>query len=438
MKNNFLLFLAITLMALFVRLEYNRATFVDHPIRGDAKSYVIYGYNLFEHGTFSKTPSATPEPDSFWSPGFPLIIALAMAAGGPEGGYYPVILYIQALIGALLVPLLFLIGKNVMPRWAIISAALLTAFSPHLISIGNYLLSETLFSFFLLASVVSFHKAVKKRNGFFFALSGTLFGYSYLINPIIFFLPWILVLLTILQENRESRPMFYNPYIKKPIIFLVVFCLFSGGWGIRNAITLQSKSDSSRERALMNLVQGSQPEFFEDWRAGRHQQKDSPVHREFFASKKSFSAFAEIFYSRFRENPTKYLTWYLLKKPYLLWSWNIQIGQGDIYIYPTPWSLYSVSRTANMTKQIMRVVHPVILLLMLSGLYMAALKIIRKETGLIDIPVILFTTVLYVTVIYVVFQSEPRYSIPLRPELYLVAMWSLSMWIKSAFNKKNK
>jgi hypothetical protein len=38
---------------------------------------------------------------------------------------------------------------------------------------------------------------------------------------------------------------------------------------------------------------------------------------------------------------------------------------------------------------------------------------------------ILYALPLYVSAVYVVFQSEPRYSIPLRPEMYLCASFAL-------------
>ena len=93
MPNILIILLAffIFTLALHVRIQYVNKTLIDAPIRADARQYVIYGYNLANHGTFSKEfPSDNPCPDSFRSPGYPLLIALALILGGDQG-FYPIV-----------------------------------------------------------------------------------------------------------------------------------------------------------------------------------------------------------------------------------------------------------------------------------------------------------------------------------------------------------
>lgn len=97
----------VTITALFLRVEYVEQTVIHTPIRADARQYVIYGYNIYSHGIFSKELSSDPSPDSFRSPGYPLLISLAVMLGG-KNGFYPIVIYFQAILSALLVPLTFL------------------------------------------------------------------------------------------------------------------------------------------------------------------------------------------------------------------------------------------------------------------------------------------------------------------------------------------
>ncbi|NJL60252.1 MAG: hypothetical protein HC887_12100 [Desulfobacteraceae bacterium] len=68
----------------------------------------------------------------------------------------------------------------------------------------------------------------------------------------------------------------------------------------------------------------------------------------------SLSSFSKIFWSRFQERPIRYISWYLFEKPYYFWSWNILVGQGDVYIYEIKKSLYQTSAAANFTREIMK------------------------------------------------------------------------------------
>ena len=55
----------------------------------------------------------------------------ARVAGGEEG-WYDLARYAQAVLGAAMVPLAFLLGLAFLPVWAAILGALFTALSPHL------------------------------------------------------------------------------------------------------------------------------------------------------------------------------------------------------------------------------------------------------------------------------------------------------------------
>lgn len=417
MLKNTSILLFIFIFALFLRLAYLQTTIVDVPIRGDATSYVLYGFNLVTHHSYSKdppSPSIPPRPDSYWLPGYPFFIALAMALTEGDNYYYTVLLT-QAILGALTVLLIFFTSNQILPFWATLITTLLTALSPHLISMSGYILTETLFGFFLLCSLLIFYSALEKGHNGLFGLAGLFFGYTYLIKPEIFFLPFILGGLALFkQHSAEPRTLISWKHL---IVFLALFSLLWGGWAVRNTLNVDSETANLTSRALVNLINGSQPDFLNNWRQQLPTEDTTHI--------KNLPDFWDHLTTKIQAQPAHYAHWYFLEKPYLLWSWDILIGQGDIYVYPIVKSLYTVSPAAEFSHTLMKKLHPLILVITVLGL----IPLLKGNLTSLTIPVIFYITLLYLTLVYAVFFVDSRYSIPLRPELYVCALWSLTMWI---------
>ncbi len=140
----------------------------------------------------------------------------------------------------------------------------------------------------------------------------------------------------------------------------------------------------------------------------------------------SIDQFVNILWKRFKQRPLLYLQWYLSGKPYYFWSWDIIQGQGDIYVYPVTKSLYQQSWVAAFSRTVMKLLHPVLLVISLIGVPLSYLRFRSiKNNNIQKIPVLLLLSILgYFTLLYMVFPPWPRYSIPLRPALYLWAIWS--------------
>ncbi len=453
--------LLLTLGGLLLRIAYLEETVIEHPFRADAGQYAASGYNLARHGVYSMdATSPQPQPDSFRPPGLPFLIALAFRLGGDDG-FYDIVRHTQAVLGALVILLTFLFGRRMLPAWAAFLAAVLVALSPHLISLSSYVLTETLFSFFLLAGLLALLEGLRSQRWWWFATSGALLGYGYLINPAVVLLPWILSALLILRDLHRSAPaeeskvgwrIDRRPLARRLALLLVVFSVFWGGWALRNHLSVPPGSATDADRALATLTHGTYPGFvYKDPQYKPYPYVEDP---EQPAYGESLANFIRIFSRRFSERPGRYLTWYVFEKPYTLWSWNILQGQGDVYVYKILTSLYTTSAAARLTHTIMRVLHPVVLLLAVGGFLIFLFRKTRRtpldrpsrrarlrrppppaaqtgrdepsvpDAGEHAAPLLLAATLLYYTLIYgIVFAPWPRYAIPLRPELYLFAVW---------------
>lgn len=432
MKNRWVaitLLLVIFSIALLIRIQYINTTIIPKPIVADARQYVIYGHNLIRHGIYSKENADNPAPDSFRSPGYPMFIALAFFLGGDQG-YYPIVIITQVVFSSLMVLLIYYMGTLFIRSYYAFIAATLVALSPHLISISSYILTETFFSFFLLASVTCFVIALQKKRTVLFLSAALMFGYTYLLNETVLFIPFLFVAISFLWFKTTLKRFKENKLLHKLIMFLFIFALFPGGWTIRNHITLSPDAPTGASRAISTLSHGAYPGFiYKDPQYKYFAYREDPMQPEFGSS---FQSFRNILWGRFKENPLRYIRWYILEKPYYLWSWNILQGQGDIYIYPVTTSLYLSNYSANLTRELIKYLHPFCLVFALVGvilMFIAGRKYKDKE-NVIDIFVFPFIICIYYTAIYTISAPWPRYSVPLRPELYLCSVWCFQILVE--------
>lgn len=418
----------IAIAALVLRTAYLTHTEVNLPYSGDAAKYCIYANNLLYQGVFSKQVSQNPTPDSFWSPGYPALLASILHLAGAKR-FYKAALFTQALLGALTAGLAFAVGTLFLPLWAAAAAGFLTACSPHLISLNGYLLTETLFTFTLVLFLLLFLIAIQTGRGVLFCAAGAVAGAAYLVNPVVFFAPLLFAGLFFIAKkygnsstgNRKNRTIW---------LFLITFMIPCILWSVRGHLNVPATSSSSSKRALINFIIGAHHDFFEIWRADPRDPKN-PAELDKQEVNGSWSKFMAILAGRIWDHPGHYLLWYLFEKPKILWSWNILIGQGDVYVYRITTSWFQTSGLASAIHSIMKSIHWWLFLLCFSGVVFAVTNMRRDPDMQVTF---IYLLMIYVSAVYVVLQSEPRYSIPLRPFFYLGAMFGLCQ-ISSLFRK---
>lgn len=421
------------ILAIWIRIAYFQNTVFQPPIiRGDAVSYVQYAFNLVNHGTFSKdraTVTKPPQPDAYWAPGYPAFIAAAMTLERRFGtDTYKTIIYSQAFMGSLIAALTLLIGGLFLSHYWALLAATLVVFSPHLISLGNYLLTETLFTLTLLLAIYAFLIAFQRQLRWLFAIAGLLFSACYMVNPVALFTPILFVGLAIaLYKTKQRKSLSESTMLVAPC--LLVFFMVVGTWAVREAVNVPADAPSGSSRLLTNLVIGSHDDYHAIWRADpRDPNNPAAVDSRFIEG--SYTIFFSLMFDRIRQDPLHYANWYLIKKPIVLWDWNILVGQGDIYVYPVAFSLYDVSKVAIVTYVFMQATHFWLLGFAALGLLFAYRQFRMTASDAVDdSPLFIYLSIFYVSTIYVIAQAEPRYSIPLRPEMYLCAAYFLSQLV---------
>src|SRR5262245_60418173 len=155
-------------LAAYFRIVAVHETRVVNPISNDARAYYQSAYNLIHHGVYSRSldhigdRATEPEPDAYRAPGLPLIISAflmwpqhehilnqMLSVNLPPGiATLICVLLVNVALGIATVILSYLAASKILPLPAAIAVGLLTACSPHLISMTTYMLTETPAAFF--------------------------------------------------------------------------------------------------------------------------------------------------------------------------------------------------------------------------------------------------------------------------------------------------
>jgi hypothetical protein len=428
-RRRFLLALSlVTLVAWSLREYFELATVVEAPIRGDVRAYVAYAWNLLHHGVFSMAwPSqAMPIPDGFRGPGYPLMLAAAMSLKADPNGWYQLMLHAQAAIGAITVTGTVLLARHwLTTRWALF-AGLLLALWPHHIAATGALLSEVVFGAALVFAMLCMARAHQSSRAQTWAIAaGAFFGYAYLVNPLVLFLPFLLAVLSWREGRRKAA-----------LWMLVIFMLPVTIWGLRGA----SLPDAgSSDRAKVNLVQGSWPQYHMAWNTSSENQISHQImgaidHEERLLKSDTRAGLAEIG-ARMAQDPGYYARWYLLQKPWLLWDWDIRVGAGGVYFHRVSHSPLDTNPMLRASTALLQRLNPLLFALALAASLVLVWGAWRRRAWAIPAAAMTGLLSLYFTAMHTLLQAEPRYSIPYRPFEILLGTSALAT-IAGALRKR--
>jgi 4-amino-4-deoxy-L-arabinose transferase-like glycosyltransferase len=169
---------AIVLAGLALRVQSALEPLDVRP-GSDSAVYASVAEQLYEHGRFAIPGAASPYD---WSPGAPLFYAGVYYA---TGGIHPGIArLVVALLGALTIVLVYLIGRRLAGPLAGLIGALLLAVYPVTIFFTGKLMSEPLATFTLAGAVLSFMWAGDRGRAWWaWALPGFLLGLTAFARP---------------------------------------------------------------------------------------------------------------------------------------------------------------------------------------------------------------------------------------------------------------
>ncbi|QDE38795.1 hypothetical protein FIV34_06060 [Luteibacter pinisoli] len=396
----------------------------EHTSFGGAAEYYRYAWNLLHHHLFSSGYIDDPHPaaDTFRDPGYPFYLAMFMAVSDSYEGWYSAVVLSHAFLGGVTVACIVLAMRGVVPTWLLFAVATATAWWPHSVVISACILSENLTAPMWALFVLLVRESVDRKSMPLAAAAGLALAAASLTNSVLTPLVFPLALVLAWKRLMSTRQL---------IVLFAALALPVGAWALRNSQVTASLS--SLYRVEVNLVQGSWPTYhLATQLEARHDplgiKASRAINDEIGAMQADPRTGIALLAERMGRAPGAYAAWYA-SKPALLWGWEVGLGAGGIYIYPTHGSPFITSPAWRGVEAVAFVLNDALAVLALAGLVLSLL-VARPPISI----VVLALTVAWITVVYGVLQSDPRYSIPFRSAEITLACFAL--WKAGALGRQ--
>jgi 4-amino-4-deoxy-L-arabinose transferase-like glycosyltransferase len=421
-------------LGLYLRYESVLETVVVIPLRADAANYYMYAYNVRLKHTYSldgkslTDPKSHVTPDAIRPPGYPLFLT-SFVDGPPTFKMIDRILTFQAVMSAFTIIIAFLFFRKFLPVPWSLAASLLVALSPHLIAANSYVLTETLFCFLIVVFGLLITLSWKKPSPYLGVAVGIVVGLASLVR-VSFQYFWVISAFLFIFHFGWRRGLRFS------VLILLGFAMSFSPWIVRNVVTLKKATDN---RLMINFLHhGMYPDFTFQNVTESYGYPYTHDPRSDEISKDIKSVIKEIV-TRFQHETLKHTKWFLLQKPVAFWSWDMVQAFGDVFIYQVSKSPYKSRSLFQWTHVLMHSVHwPLVVLAMLGCLWVwfpPSMIGLSEESAFAA----RFASLLliYYTLLHMVGAPFPRYSVPLRPFLYGMALLTPYL-ISSAIRKFRK
>lgn len=243
LQKTILILLTLFLFALMLRLflvQYRQC------IEVDGIDYVSIARELFEeHHLLAH----------LFPPGYPFFIGLASYL---IHDYELAGRIVSAVFGALITILIFFLGKEIYDKRTGLIASILVIVHPSLTEYSTMVLSESIFSFFLILFLLISIQSIKSSKMWLYALSGCLIGIAYLIRPeaLGFFLYFIVVNLGVMLIGKEIRLKMLiknlSIFLFVAIVFILPYMILVGGLSGKTDVVAIGTSVIGQENAFSN------------------------------------------------------------------------------------------------------------------------------------------------------------------------------------------
>jgi len=399
------------------------------PLRSDAKQYFAYAHNLYRYGIYSGVLPEKQEqvkelvPDAVRTPGYPIFLIPFIHYSVVDNTLLNIAVA-QVLMSTLVMIMVFFLARNLLPVWLSLCSVALVALSPHLVNANIFILTESLFTLLLLVCIWLSSRINSNSNALNLLLIGFLIALGSLVRPSLQYFIVCLGLLFFFSFGKKVSRKFL-------ILLLVGFMVGYGPWVARNLSTFGEVGNDQLK--ISWLHQGIYPGFKykKDPKTYVFPYRHDPRSKQI--SESTATVFAEV-RRRFSEETWRHFKWYLLGKPEAFWRWNIVNGHAAGIIYPLASSPYVSVSHFKFTYRLMEHLHVPIILLGMLGSFLVWIPAFAKSINAEQrfAARIVSLVLLYFTFIHMIGVPFPRYSIPLRPLVYVMALLTVALVFKSS------
>mgnify|MGYP005838512063 CR=1 FL=1 len=197
-------------------------------IHGDSQSYINIAQNLYINSKFYNHG----HPEIIRTPAYPILLATAKLFGN----YILFTIFIQILISCATVYLIYKIALLIFKqnKYAVLSA-LLYSFEPFSVSYSCLILTETLFTFFLILSSYFLTKYFYNQSYSLLIISAISISILAYVRPVSLYLP-LLVFIAMVISILISKANLTKKMIIHSLIYLIISGIVLLPWLLRNGL----------------------------------------------------------------------------------------------------------------------------------------------------------------------------------------------------------
>jgi 4-amino-4-deoxy-L-arabinose transferase-like glycosyltransferase len=194
------------------------------PHIDDELAHVRLAQNIVAHGQYAFDPG---QPTSLRPPLYPAFLAAVFAVAGDQN--YQAVRLIQSLLSLVTVVILYRLTRDLISERAGLRAAGMLAFYPTFLGFNNLMLTEVVFTFFLVAGISAVSRGLHRNCYSNLAAAGVLLGLGALTRSVLFpFAPVLgLFLFAVWQGSIVRRTL-------AALAFIVPFAATLTPWAVRN------------------------------------------------------------------------------------------------------------------------------------------------------------------------------------------------------------
>ncbi len=370
---------------LYASLKYGPTNYLGsfEKLDNDDVKYIRSAWELANNGHFIY--HKVDEPTVFIMPGLTCTIAFFVKIFGKFGGLTAFRIF-QALLQALSMYLLFLIGRRVFNSKAALFGCILNSLYIAEYYTNTVILTETLFKFlFLLLIYISLY-AIEEKKILHYTIGGIIWGLGCLVRPTIALYPGVILIMWIIKKYS------LKDMIKFTIITTLAFSVVMSSWWIRNYLVFDrfipltlSSGNPFLQGTYVNYDQSID---YTPYEVGKTVVETNE--NEIKAGLYRLKTYAV-------KEPLKYAQWYTIGKSWHLWN------------YPFYWKeIFGVSFVSA------GIFHYLVLLLAIVESIRMFIKRNRRF-------LFIFATVILFNLMYLPFFIMSRYSYPIMPLVCIVA-----------------
>lgn len=421
-----ILFITLLFIGSFqIRIWYINGTSMISPIRADAALYTTIAANLANNKAYITEKDADLRSDLISrDPGYPVFLAgiIKILNITETSKFFYSTVTTQSILDAITVIISYFIARFFLPPLWSCAVSILTMLSPHLISMTNYVLTETLFTFLLQLSLILYLYAIKKRTSWLLAASGVSFGLSMCVKSVLQLFPIALVALTLYFFWNERRNA-----IKYAIILISTSFVFFIPWKMWSHYSFKDIEHQSLFKVVVyggsyiGLVYNEENKM--KYGIGMPY-RDDPDHDNIVND--GYGRIFKEIGKKIKKDPLAYTSWYLFGKPAMFWSWSMEHAGGEFNVYPNNYTWYEKNRVMNLSKELMWFLHPLVIILMHIGVLLFIVRRKKYSNTQHMMMGTILMLILYFLSIHTILVPATRYSLPLRPLVYFMAVFAIA------------